>query len=296
MPSNFSTLIGVDGGGTGTRVRVVRLDGSEVGCASSGPSALLHGAPAAWAAILQAIELVFRNAGEVQPPLASIAIGLGLAGAHNLQWAEQFKQQNPGFAHLALASDGMTTLLGAHLGMAGAIVAVGTGIIGEVITLTGEHREVSGWGFPAGDDGSGSWIGLRAINYAQRMLDGRVTHDAFGQSVAEFCGAGRNGMYDWLALAKQNDFAKLAPIVIEHAANNAQAHSILLQAGAEIDVIARTLDPHGLLPLALCGGLGTPLRAYLPLTLQQRAMAPQSDATHGAMHLLRQHIAAHAAP
>jgi glucosamine kinase len=293
LSTNFSTLIGVDGGGTGTRVRVVGVDGSEIGCANSGASSLAYGTQAAWTAILEAIRLAHQNAGIQQPPLNSMAIGLGLAGAHNLHWAEDFKQSNPGFAHLAMASDGMTTLLGAHLGMAGAIIAVGTGIIGEVLTLTGEHREVSGWGFPAGDDGSGAWIGLRAINYAQRMLDGRSKPNAFAQAVSDFCGQGRVGMFDWLAKANQGDYARLAPIVLEHAADNAQAHGILLQAGAEIDVIARTLDPHQHLPIALCGGLGMRLKSYLPIAFQERVIAAKSDATHGALHLLRQQIADH---
>ncbi|MFZ3287574.1 MAG: ATPase, partial [Telluria sp.] len=36
-------LIGVDGGGTGTRVRLARADGTELAQGSGGPSGLAHG-------------------------------------------------------------------------------------------------------------------------------------------------------------------------------------------------------------------------------------------------------------
>ena len=41
--------------------------------------------------------------------------------------AEKFRAANPGFAGLAVETDAGTTLLGAHEGKPGAIIALGTG-------------------------------------------------------------------------------------------------------------------------------------------------------------------------
>ena len=290
LTTQYAFLIGVDGGGTGTRVRIETPAGRDVGFGCSGPSGLAHGAEQAWANIQNAIDDAFAGAGLAAAAHADMAIGLGLAGVHNQQWAANFAAKNPGFGDLALASDGYTTLLGAHLGKPGAIIAIGTGSIGEVLTPEGLHREVGGWGFPAGDEAGGAWMGLRAINHAQRMLDGRDALNAFGQAVVDFCGSGRDGLFTWLAAARQTEFATLAPLVVQYAQSNPNADAIMQAAGLEIGHIARALDPQSCLPLALCGGLGVPLRSYLPPDLQARAIAPQSDAAAGALRLMRQRL------
>ncbi len=287
----YAYLIGVDGGGSGTRVRVSRTDGSELGCGSSGPSALANGAQNAWMAVRDALGNAFVAAGADMPPLAQMAIGLGLAGVHNRQWARAFTNANPGFGAIALDTDGFTTLLGAHGGEPGAIIAIGTGSIGEIWTNDGQRREVGGWGFPASDEAGGAWLGLHAINLAQRMLDGRAARSAFGLAIVEFCGGGRDSLLDWLAQAKQTQFAMLAPLVVRHADNDPFARELLHKAGNEIAAIAAALDPTASLPLALCGGLAAPLQPYLPPALQARACAPRADAASGALCLLQHQLA-----
>lgn len=286
----YAYLIGVDGGGTGTRLRVTCADGSELGYASSGPSALVNGVQNAWTAVLAALNEAFAAADTVMPPLAQLAIGLGLAGVHNRQWAAAFKETNPGFGALALDTDGFTTLLGAHAGQPGAVIAIGTGSIGEIWTANGERREVGGWGFPASDEAGGAWLGLHAINLAQRMLDGRAAHSAFGTAVVEFCGGTRDSLLDWLAQARQTQFASVAPLVVQHAEHDAFARELMLKAGREITAIAAALDPSVSVPLALCGSLAAPLQPYLPADLQARARAPQADAVSGAQRLLQRHL------
>jgi glucosamine kinase len=283
-------LIGVDGGGTGTRVRLARPDGTEFAQGQSGPSGLAHGIEAAWHAIGDAIGKAFASAGLARPALAVTAIGLGLAGVHNKLWASQFAAADPGYGALRLDNDGHTTLLGAHQGRPGTIVAIGTGSVGQALLADGSLREVGGWGFPAGDEASGGWIGLRAINHIEQVLDGRRAHSAFAQAVIAACGGGRDAIQVWLGQATQTSYAQLAPIVIEHAATDAIARGFLIDAGAEVASIARALDPSGTLPVALCGGLGAPLRAYLPQELLARSIAPCGDAASGALRMIAQHL------
>lgn len=281
-------FIGVDGGGSGTRVRLARADGTAIADGQAGPSGLMHGIAAAWTAVEAAIAQAFGQAGLAQPARQRLAIGLGLAGVHNRQWAAAFAAANPGYAALALESDGHTTVLGAHAGAPGAIIALGTGSVGEVRLADGRHVEVGGWGFPAGDEASGAWMGLRAINHAQQALDGRVPHDGFAAAVAAACGGARDAIQQWLAQASQTTYAQLAPIVLAHGAHNQAARAILLAAGSEVERMASALDTSGKLPVALCGGLAAPLRPYLPAALLARVVAPQGDSAAGALRLIQQ--------
>jgi len=287
-------LIGVDGGGTGTRVRLARFspDGVfELAQGASGPSGLGLGIARAWASVQEAVAQAFGAAGIEQPSLDRMAIGLGLAGVHNGRWAQEFKDADPGYAALRLETDAFTTLMGAHGGNPGAIVAIGTGSVGEALLPEGTRREVGGWGFPAGDEASGGWIGLAAINHIEQVLDGRRPGSAFADAVIDACGGNRAAIQVWLGQATQTTYASLAPLVLEHADDPA-ARAILVKAGIEVAAIARALDPDERLPLALCGGLGSALRDWLPPALAARARAPQGDSARGALRMIELHLAA----
>ncbi len=283
-------LIGVDGGGTGTRVRLALPDGTELAQAHSGPSGLAHGIEPAWQAIGDAVGKAFATVGVGRPALGSVAIGLGLAGVHNKVWAAQFADANPGYAALRLETDGFTTLMGAHQGNPGTVVAIGTGSVGQALLADGTQREVGGWGFPAGDEASGGWIGLRAVNHIEQVLDGRKESSAFAREVIAACGGHRNAIQEWLAAANQTSYATLAPIVVAHARSDATAHGFLLAAAQEVASIARALDPSASLPLALCGGLGAALRDYLPAELLARSVTPYGDAASGALRMIAHHL------
>jgi glucosamine kinase len=290
-------LIGVDGGGTGTRVRLAAVnpggDGTEIAQGAGGPSGLGLGIARAWDAVQQAVAAAFAASGVQQPSPDRIAIGLGLAGVHNKQWAAEFMAANPGYARVRLETDGFTTLMGAHGGAPGAIVAIGTGSVGEVLREDGTRHEVGGWGFPAGDEASGGWIGLRAINHIEQVLDGRRERSAFADNVIDACGGHRDAIQVWLGKATQTAYASLAPLVLQHGSTEAAdpvARAILLDAGAEIAAIARALDPEGTLPLALCGGLGAALRDFLPAGLLARTTPPQGDSAAGALRMIMKEI------
>lgn len=283
-------LIGVDGGGTGTRVRLATANGSALAQGQAGPSALAHGIDRAWSAVVSAVGAAFGSAGVAPPPMANMAIGLGLSGVHNKQWAAEFIAANPGFGAIELQTDGYTTLLGAHGGAPGVIVAIGTGSVGQALLADGSTREAGGWGFPAGDEASGGWIGLRAVNLVERVVDGRAPGSAFADALIAACGGGRDAIQLWLGRANQTAYATLAPIVVAHAPSDATARAMLAAAGLEVASLAEALDPSGQLPLALCGGLGAPLRAYLPAPLAARCRAPQGDAASGALRMIAQYL------
>jgi glucosamine kinase len=286
-------LIGIDGGGSGTRVVLGDAHGHELAQAASGPSGLGLGIERAWQAIQAGCSEAFRLAGiaEGVPQWERCVLGCGLAGVNNRDWLAAFRAQAPQLAGLAVESDAYTTLLGAHGGAHGVIVALGTGSIAAAADGEGECRIAGGFGFPSGDEASGAWLGLRAIVHAQQALDGRATLDAFATALLERVGAqDRDSLIVWLCSANQTAYASLAPIVLAHASHPFAAH-LLAKAGGEIGKIIEALDPSAQLPVALCGGLGEPLRGYVPLRFQARLRAPLVDSARGALQLAQQEAA-----
>ncbi|QEL55613.1 BadF/BadG/BcrA/BcrD ATPase family protein [Chromobacterium paludis] len=287
MHASTPFQIGVDGGGTGTRLRIADPAGQMLAQAEGPGSALSQGIEAAWCTILGLLEQAFDQAGLGYPPRSDCAVGLGLSGVHNQQWAQRFRELAPGFARLELATDGYTTLLGAHGGQPGVIVALGTGSIGEALYPDGSHREVGGWGYPSGDEASGAWLGQRAAQLTQMALDGRSTHSALTRAVLAQVGGDWQAMMRWNGKASPAHFAQLAPLVIAAARIDPEADALLRQAGEDAWAIARALDPTGELPVALCGGLGQALRDWLPPGFRQKLVAAKGDSVSGALLLLR---------
>ncbi|MBK0415674.1 ATPase [Chromobacterium haemolyticum] len=282
----FEYRLGVDGGGSGTRVCLSDARARPLAHAEGGPSALSRGVPQAWAAVNEVIARAFEQAGLPLAPPAQCAIGLGLSGVHNADWADAFRTADPGYARLRLATDGYTTLLGAHGGHPGVIVALGTGSIGEALYPDGGHREVGGWGYPSGDEASGAWLGQRAAQYAQMALDGRMEPTPLTRAVLEHVGGDWQAMMAWNGRATPTLFAQLAPLVVANGRRDSLAAELLRQAGRDAWSIAKALDPDESLPVALCGGLGQALRDWLPPEFAARLSPPQGDACAGALLLL----------
>lgn len=291
-------LIGVDGGGTKTLVRLAHPDGSVLAEASGPASALRNGATVAWRAIGGTIAAAFARADLALPAAGQLAVGIGIAGQNVAQWAADFRAQAPAYGALEIVNDGVATLLGAHAGQPGAIIAVGTGTIGVAIDIDGQQRVVDGWGFPSGDDGSGAWMGLRALHHAQHALDGRAAHGPLSHAILALCASelpaaasardARATLLDWLAQADQSAFARAARPVVQHAADDPAAGAIVQAAAAEIVLMVAALDPLQRLPLALCGGLAQALQVHLPAPLRQRIVSARGDAATGALWLAQQ--------
>ena len=288
--SGLLYLAGVDGGGTGTRVVLNTPDGRELARGAGGPGGLALGRAEAWQSVMTALTQAFDVAGIVMPPLQQIGIGLGLAGVTVTAWREEFLQLNPGFGLLIVESDAYTTLLGAHCGEAGAVIALGTGSVGEALYSDGSRLEVGGWGFPIGDEASGAWLGWQAVNYLQRVLDGRQPAEALSEALAQQTGDTREALFAWMGAANQTRYASLAPTVIRLAEQSAVARSLLQQAGQDVAQMAAALTTRESLNIALCGGLAGVLKPYIPQSLQQHLQEPQADSATGAMLLVKRQV------
>lgn len=280
-------LLGVDGGGTGTRVKLADRSGRLLGQGEAGPSALGQGCEQAWRHIQQAAADAARHAGLSALDPAQCAIGLGLSGASVRAQSQSFLAQQPGYAVLALDGDGWTTVLGAHGGRPGMVIAAGTGTVGEALRSDGSRACISGWGWICGDEGSGAWLGLKAMRHAQQVLDGRAAVTPLARAVWAVAGEDREAVLTWCAAAGQQGYASLAPLVFEFVAKDAVAAGFVAEAVLELEKQAQALDPEGRLPLALCGSIALRLAPQFSETIRARCVAPLGDSADGALHLVR---------
>ncbi|KUY75398.1 ATPase [Burkholderia cepacia] len=282
--------IGIDGGGTGTRAVLADRHGRELAQGRGGPSGLGLGIERAWASIGAACADAFTRAG-LAFDWSQCALGCGLAGVNNAAWLAAFRAQAP-LGALAVESDAYTTVVGAHGGAPGLIVALGTGSIAAALDAAGACRIAGGFGFPSGDEASGAWLGVRALAYAQQALDGRVPRDAFANALLAETGAqDRDALVQWSCDANQTIYARLAPIVFAHRSHPV-AGALIAQAGDEIGKMIDALDSQQALPVALCGGLADALAPAVPARHAARLRAPLDDSAHGALRLALQALQA----
>jgi len=279
-------LIGVDGGGSGTRVVLAGTEGIELARATGGPSGLALGVERAWEAIEAACLRAFDTAG-LPFEWSACSLGCGLAGVNHAGWLAQFRATAPQGCALAVESDAFTTLLGAHGGEPGVIVALGTGSIAASLDAGGQFEIAGGYGFPSGDEASGAWLGLRAVVHLQHVLDGRAPADDWSAALLACTDAtDRDSLVVWLCAANQTGYAALAPTVFEHRKHPFAAR-LLEEAGREIVKMVSALDPDQALPVALCGGLAEPLTPFVPDELRRRLRLPLADSAAGALQLAR---------
>lgn len=281
-------LIGVDGGGSGTRAVVQRVQGDGVaGTGTSGPSALGQGVAQAWDNVLAAVRRAFAEAGWPVPPWRRCALAAGLSGVSHAPWRDAFLACDPGLARLDAETDSFTMLMGAHGGQPGAIVISGTGSIAEALRADGSRATVGGWGYRVDDEGSGGWLGVQAVRHGLAAFDGRANAGPLARRVWMHCGDEREVLQAWCNEAGQFQFAQLAPAVFDCEQADPVAARLLQRATEAVEELALAVDPRGRLPLAVSGSIGERLAPRMRPALRSRIVAPRAGAAEGALMLAR---------
>ena len=281
-------LIGVDGGGTGTRAVVHRVRGGVIGTGEAGPSALQQGIPQAWEHVLQSVRRGFEAGSVAVPPWHRCALAAGLSGVSHGPWRDEFLARDPGFGALAAETDSFTMLLGAHGGQPGAILIAGTGSIAEALRADGTRATVGGWGFRVDDEGSGGWLGLQAVRHGLAAFDGRVNASPLARRIWMHCGDERETLQEWCSTAGQFEFAQLARAVFECESTDPAAARLLEQATLALEDLALAIDPRGRLPLAVHGSIGERLAPRMRPFVRSRIVPARAGAEEGALALARQ--------
>jgi N-acetylglucosamine kinase-like BadF-type ATPase len=269
-----AVLLGADAGGSHSVVVIGRADGTVLGRAV-GPGAAMRpgGAAASAAALADTARRAAEGAG-VSLPADRAVIGAAGAGRSQEQQELAAALVQAGIAKLArVLADAEVALAAAFENGAGIIINAGTGSIAYARDAAGQLHRRGGYGWQLGDEGSGYWLGRRALDAAARALDGRGEGSTLPARLLS--GLGLEGFDDlvrWTATATPAQVAALAPQVFNAAREgDAVAQRILREAAAELAALARGLERHfpgmNAIPVALTGGL---LFARSPLAAELR--------------------------
>jgi glucosamine kinase len=287
MAGTENWFLGVDGGGSGCRVRLVDESGHEHGTGVGGATNIRLGLDAAWASILAATDQALAKAGLERDALPRIHAGLGLAGITGAVDIGRVRAAGPGFASITVETDAHTACLGAFAGQDGAIIIVGTGSVGYAI-IRGEPLSIGGWGFEASDQGSGADIGREAVRAALLGYDGLGPTSDFTAGVMKRLGGHPPQVVAWANTARPRDYGEFARDTLGFARlGDPVAAAILERAADHIGVFIRRLRGLGAAKICLMGGLGPALESWLPPWAQAVLARPQGDAVDGAILLAR---------
>ncbi|WP_083673638.1 N-acetylglucosamine kinase [Serinicoccus sp. CUA-874] len=249
------TLLAVDLGKTGARVRACGPDGVREG---EGPGvvglAAADGVRQVMAALRGALEGL--DVGRVDV-LAMGLVGYHAASARREALAEALLTEHADL--VLLTGDVTTTYVGAIGDRPGVVVAAGTGAVALGADATGRTVVRDGWGFLLGDDGSGYAVGRAGLRAALEHRDGRGGSAALERAATERFGelVGLPAAVHSAAHPSQL-IASFATDVARAAQDGDEvARQIWADAAAALARTARAcreaLDPG--LPVCLAGGL-----------------------------------------
>ncbi len=160
---------------------------------------------------------------------------------------------------IVIASDAEAARLGALGGCDGILLIAGTGSI-AVSEMGGVRRRAGGWGRAFGDEGSGYWIGRRALGLASKQADGRCPKTRLLPLV---CGEfGVEDPYDLVEAVRSSDdergrVAAIVPALGDLARDgDPAARGIFDEAGRELAGLANALvDGDGPVMCSWAGGV-----------------------------------------
>lgn len=299
--------IGIDGGGTKTEC--VLGDDNDVRARMSAPSCKIQvvGKMAAQVVVQNLIRGACAQANIAPERLTRLCIGVAGYSGHGIAAALTAMVWELARVPVDVVGDHTIAMQAAFGEGPGVLVIAGTGSIAHGRDERGRLVRVGGWGPSISDEGSGNWIGRRAVAAMMRAAD-RGQFTALEKRIMDLFNVRRRE--DVATIANQKslaEFAALAPDVLEAArAGDGLATEILRQAGNELaglaeDVI-RQLWPQPraeAVPVGVVGGVfrnvdevrSTFERALRNRCPEARPLTQVVDPALGALQLARREAA-----
>jgi glucosamine kinase len=291
-------VIGVDGGGSKTRVVVADEHGAQLGEVVGPASGVKPGQAEASADVIAATVRDALASCEMTHVVPKV-LYVGVAGVAHEQEREALWHALMGreLAEETVVHPDFSIALDDAFGEgAGILLISGTGSVAFGRGPSGTVARCGGWGPMCGDEGSGAWVGRRALSVVTASADGREPETALIGAVLTAAQVNEpRELIAWAAQATPAQLATLAPVVSSVAdAGDLRANAILSLAVEELVLHVRALarqlfgDERAAVPVAFTGGMltkGSTLRKRLEHRL--KSAVPGGQLHHGEVNPAR---------
>lgn len=263
----MTRVLGIDGGGTTTRLVLADGDGHILGARSAASINLDdHPREHAVRVLREAVGTLAGAGGNHAWAVDAAIFAVGGVASDRDRGAMRSVAVEARVAapeRIGVHHDAFAALQGALLGRGGMLLVLGTGSVCFGRTDDGREAKCGNWGPLLGDEGSGHWLGLEAVRAVVRSHDGREGVTALSGDVLAALDIGHP--YDVLRRIHESDvdrtrIAGLAPILLRHAADGDALARDILDRGCAllaecVAVVHRRLFLQEHVELAFTGGL-----------------------------------------
>jgi len=269
-------VVGIDGGGSRTHAIVADDAGATLGQATGAGSSVRRGHIDEPADVIAAVVRdALASCGMAHTAPRVLFAGVAGAGRDAERQALQHALMSRNLAaDVVVEPDFSIALDDAFGGGSGVLLIAGTGSVAFGRGPTGATARCGGWGPVCGDEGSGAWLGRRALSVVTAASDGREPATALTGAVLTAAEVNEaTELIAWAADATPAKVASLAPVVFTVAdAGDLRANALVSLAVEELALHVRSLarqlfgDERESVPVALSGGLlqrGSTLRKRL---------------------------------
>jgi N-acetylglucosamine kinase-like BadF-type ATPase len=244
---NMSYVIGIDGGGTKTALKLADNKGNVILTMEGGPCNINSMGREAVSKMLK--ELVNDTLTKAESSIEDIeTLCIGTAGVDRPSDKAIMEEiiRNTGFkGKTIITNDAVTALYGGVGGDEGVILISGTGSICYGRNADGETKRAGGWGHIIGDEGSGYYIGISAINRIARTHDGIEESTVMTDLILKHLKLeNASGLIEYVyrSGAGKSEIASLARLVDEaYKQGDFAAEEILLKAAYELFLISKAV-------------------------------------------------------
>lgn len=292
-------FLGIDGGGTKTKVIVIDEKENIVFEGISGPSSVdTVTLDITYQNILEALKPFLKDKGII---FKGVFAGLGgIVFENQKQLVKKELYKLPGVnqnTKIDVQNDMYNALYSGLLFDEGIALICGTGMVAFGKNKKGITHKSGGWGFKEGEMGSGYHLGKEAISYAIRCFDGRLPMDDFAKDVAREIGMTVSSDIVPIFEDLHNNrtkVASLAPIVRHYAdLNHDYAIKIFERASSELALAVGgvyqtlSLTKTTLVVVGSLGNIDSKLKELLHQKVHKispdiKIIAPQVDPAHAA--------------
>lgn len=258
-------IIGIDGGGTGSVLKIFSIDREQILTRNGGPTNISAQSKEDVESVLE--DLIIGAIEDAGLRLEDcISLCLGTAGADSGSQRETMKKIIEGIGirgNIIIKNDAEIALMAGAGKLEGVIIIAGTGSIGYGRTSDGISYRAGGWGHIIGDEGSGYYIGMRALNAAFKSYDGRGEKTILLPKLMDTIGVENiDGLmgYVYSNTSSKRRIAALAKIVDDaFEEGDAIAKKVLEDSAHELfllaDAIIRKLNFEGVISLVVNGSV-----------------------------------------